>query len=323
MKTLILVVDRDDDIGRLLGVEGPVIGEKEVLKVGVELLKKDPNETDGNAIFKGLSIFDSLKIKDKEIAIVTGSQNVGTESDMNIAAQLEKIFRRFPAEAVIFVSDGPEDEGAIPVVESYAKVIGVERVSVKSPALKSLGYTLLSFFQKIKSSKNLRRSLMILPGIILLAYGLLGELSWRLLGIIIGAYLIIEALKKEILELNEKIIQVFHEPQIFVAALIGIATVIKLFFDAIKLSFSIKSLLVFLNQEELLLYILLISAFIIIAYLTGMDKKRVIINFLILFLFIRGAALIARWSLGFIEEFTQVFITFVLLLLVIIIKWVL
>ena len=60
MKTLVLCVDRDDDLGTKAGINGPVIGREENLKATIALGLADPEESDTNTILSGLQLYDDL-----------------------------------------------------------------------------------------------------------------------------------------------------------------------------------------------------------------------------------------------------------------------
>ena len=91
MKTLILCVDRDDDLGQKVGVISPVVGRKDNLRAAIALALKDPEDSDVNSIFAALQEYDQKvnENQDVEIATICGDKDVGTRSDQILAAQLE------------------------------------------------------------------------------------------------------------------------------------------------------------------------------------------------------------------------------------------
>jgi len=129
MKTLVLSVDRDNDLGEKTGLPGPVIGRDECLKAATELGIKDPEETDTNAIFKSVQIFDTLKKegKDVEIAIVTGNKYLGERADRTIADQLDLVLDKVKPQKAILVSDGVSDEAMMPILQSRVKIDHIHR----------------------------------------------------------------------------------------------------------------------------------------------------------------------------------------------------
>jgi len=133
MKTLVLCVDRDDDLGTKAGINGPVIGREENLKASIALGLADPEEVDTNTILSGLQLYDDLVKRgiDAEIATVSGDSHVGFQSDLILTNQLENVLEVVKPERAILVSDGAEDESIYPVISSRVKIDSVRRVYVK------------------------------------------------------------------------------------------------------------------------------------------------------------------------------------------------
>ncbi|RLJ00740.1 MAG: hypothetical protein DRP06_01220, partial [Candidatus Aenigmatarchaeota archaeon] len=109
---LVICVDRDNDIGEKLGVNGPITGRKENLDVAKNLAIKDPGESDANSLFGAIKEYDKLKEQGENVylAAFTGDKNVGTESDVRIVRQLEEVIKKYNIKKAVFVSDGAEDE---------------------------------------------------------------------------------------------------------------------------------------------------------------------------------------------------------------------
>ena len=59
-RTLVLSVDRDDDIGWKGKVESPCIGRAACLRAATTLALADPEDSDINAIFSAIKIYDEL-----------------------------------------------------------------------------------------------------------------------------------------------------------------------------------------------------------------------------------------------------------------------
>jgi len=112
MKTLVLCVDRDDDLGTKAGINGPVIGREENLRATVALGLADPEEADTNTLLAGLQFYDDLVKRgiDAEIATITGDTHVGFQADLILATQLENVLEVVKPDRAILVSDGVEDE---------------------------------------------------------------------------------------------------------------------------------------------------------------------------------------------------------------------
>ena len=135
-RTLVLTVDRDDDLGKKTSIRGPVVGRRQVLTSALKLGIADPEESDTNAILGALSQFDKLvesKVEGDEVqvAILTGDEKVGVRSDRAIAAQLEEVVSAFQPDQALLVTDGAEDESVLPIIQSQVRVDHVEKIIVK------------------------------------------------------------------------------------------------------------------------------------------------------------------------------------------------
>lgn len=132
-KTLVLCVDRDNDFGTKAGVASPIIGRRSNLRAAIRLATADPEDSDSNSLFAAIKAYDELKAKGEpvEIATVCGDPNVGDKSDHIISYQLGEIISKVQPESAILVTDGPEDEFILPLLEARLKVRQVRRVVVK------------------------------------------------------------------------------------------------------------------------------------------------------------------------------------------------
>ncbi len=171
MKTLVLTVDRDDDLGRKAGIRGPVIGREGCLEAAVSLALADPEDSDANAIFAAISTYDRLRKdgKDVAIAILTGHENVGMKSDEIIAKQFEKVIEEVEPDDIIFVSDGSEDEFIMPIITSRRPIKHLRRVIVRQS--KNIESTYYIIMKALKDKKVTRRILMPIA-LIFLAYAI-------------------------------------------------------------------------------------------------------------------------------------------------------
>ncbi len=199
-KILVLCVDRDGDIKDKVGEAGPIYGRETVLDVATRLSLKDPSESDANALYETIKIGDELadEGKDVGVAAITGSRNVGVESDTIIAEQLEEVLKSIKPDGVVVVTDGAEDEYILPIIHSRTKVISVRRLIVKqSEHLESTYYAIQSFLRAVINDPKLSRVMIGLPGIALILYFILGERGWRLTVGVIGTYLLIKGFTLE------------------------------------------------------------------------------------------------------------------------------
>lgn len=201
MKLLILCVDRDNDLGTKTSLETPVIGRKDCLKAAMELGLKDPEESDTNSIFSGISIYDDY-IKngvDAEIAVICGDQDVGFKSDKELATQIDSVLSKIEPNSAILVSDGAEDEYIYPILASRIHIDGIKRVVIKQARnIESLYYMIARSIQ----DEKVRRKFVLpvaLALIVFSTFSLLAQLmhlpniSWAVVFFTLGIYIIVKA----------------------------------------------------------------------------------------------------------------------------------
>ncbi|MDD2777607.1 MAG: DUF373 family protein [Methanocellales archaeon] len=156
MRTLIICIDRDDDIGNKVGIKGPVVGRADNLDAATKLALNDPEDSDTNTIFGAIQIYDKLKAEgvDVEVVSICGDQDVGVKSDTFIADQLDDLSKKYGVKNAIVVTDGAEDEFVLPLIESRFRVDSVRRVVVKqSQNLESIYYIIKELFSDPKISR--------------------------------------------------------------------------------------------------------------------------------------------------------------------------
>jgi putative membrane protein len=209
MKILVLCVDRDDDLGVKAGVSGPVIGRKENVDSALALGIADPEEVDTNTILSGLQLYDDLTKRgiDAEIATISGDSHVGFQSDLILRTQLENVLEVVKPDSAILVSDGAEDESIYPVISSRVKIDSVRKVYVKQS--KSIEGTYYMIVKTLQDEKMRRRwvvplsLLLIIWGAFSFAtkvmqfrngdyedIGLLSQMAFGVIGVVLGFYLI-------------------------------------------------------------------------------------------------------------------------------------
>jgi len=157
MQTLVICIDRDNDLGDKANVLAPLIGKEANIEAAVKLATADPEDSDTNTIFGGVKILDELLAKgvDAEIITLAGDRNIGIISDQKIANQLDILLKKFPAGSAIFVSDGAEDETLLPIVQSRIKIDSVRRIVVMQSAnLESTYYIIKHAFNDPKISQT-------------------------------------------------------------------------------------------------------------------------------------------------------------------------
>ena len=177
MRVLVLAIDRDDDFGKKAGVKGPVIGREACIDAALKLSLADPEDSDANVVYAAVKLRDELEEKGEfdevEVAIITGHPKVGLKSDMELARQLEEVLKVFPADGVIPVTDGAEDEQIFPIIASKVPIITSHRVVVKqSPSIETTWYIIVKYMREILSDPEVARVVFGIPGLMALLYGI-------------------------------------------------------------------------------------------------------------------------------------------------------
>jgi putative membrane protein len=170
MTTLILNVDRDNDYGIKAGVEGPLTGYGECYNAALKLISIDPEDSDSNALFGAIRLYEDLKRKNEnvELALITGDDNVGAKSDEILSKQLDDVLAMDHYDDLILVSDGAEDDYITPIISSRVKIRYVKHILVRhNENIESLYYYII---RGIKD-KKIARKFTIPIGLLLLSYG--------------------------------------------------------------------------------------------------------------------------------------------------------
>ena len=193
MKTLVLCVDRDNDLGVKTGIRGPLLGRDDCLAAAMKLGLADPEDADLNALLTAISIYDELLKSGQaaEVAAIVGDVRVGTVSDQILAQQLEEVLDEVKPARAYLVSDGAEDESIHPIIASRIRVDHVRRVFVRqNPALESTWYMLVKAWKEPK----IRRKFVVPFGLSLILFALLQFISpgaaVPAIALLIGLYII-------------------------------------------------------------------------------------------------------------------------------------
>lgn len=196
-KKLVLVIDRDDDLGEKAGISSPVIGRDNVVSAAVRLGTADPEDSDVNAMFAAIKIYDALKEKgeDVEVVVVCGDRSVGVVSDSKIAEQLDRVVLNLRPSSAIVVTDGSEDEFVLPIISSRVKIDSVHRVVVRQSRTIESTYFLI---RRMLNDPKIARITLAPLGMIFLVYSIflvLQHPEWGLGGIIffLGVYFMVKA----------------------------------------------------------------------------------------------------------------------------------
>lgn len=203
VKTLVICVDRDNDIGEKAGLETPVIGREASLSAATKLALADSEDSDINAIFEAIRIYERLNSSEEgveaEVVLVAGDKEVGITADIKIGKELDDVLSKSGADSAILVSDGAEDEWIVPIIQSRMKIDSVRRVVVRqSEPLESTFYVIKRLFEDPRFSRT------FLPpiGLILLAFSiflLVGQLRWAV-GLTLGfagIYMLLKGMGRE------------------------------------------------------------------------------------------------------------------------------
>ena len=161
MVTLVLAIDRDNDLGRKTGIRSPVIGRETNLEAAQALCLADPEESDTNTMHAAVRVYDQLLKEGIEVEVVTicGDVRVGTRSDMKIANTLDKVIAQTHATHAIMVSDGAEDRALEPIIRSRLLIDSTRQVVVQQS--RPIEDTLYTIIHKMEDPKIQRK--FILP----------------------------------------------------------------------------------------------------------------------------------------------------------------
>ena len=132
-RVLVLVSDIDNDLYRKTGINGPLLGKVQVLNGATQLALADPQDTDSNAMFESVRLYDELRSNgySVNVAAITGAEDEGYEADREIVRQLELVLAQYKADSCVFVTDGESDKRILPMIEARIKVNSIRLVVVK------------------------------------------------------------------------------------------------------------------------------------------------------------------------------------------------
>jgi putative membrane protein len=196
--TLVLCVDRANDIGRASGLRTPVAGWEAVQSLVVDVGLADPEDTSVNCLLETLRVARDLRDEreDAVVAVVSGAGESAVSADRSVAAQLDELLAAHDPDSAIVVTDSAEDERVVPVVESRLPVDSVDRVVVRQARdIESTYYLLKQFL----ADEELRSTVLVPLGVGLLALPLLltqfrPALATAFLASLLGAALLYKGL---------------------------------------------------------------------------------------------------------------------------------
>jgi len=205
-RTLVLCVDRDDDLGVKAGVKTPILGREENINAAVTLALRDSEEPDANAIFEAVKIYDHLKEStageeshaECQIATIAGSELGDVGADKELVSELTEVLKTFQASEVILVTDGFSDAAILPLVQSRVPVTSVRRVTVRhSESIEETVWLFSRYLKMLFENPRYARMALGLPGLLLIVLGVLSIFnwtgySWIAFLIVLGSYLVVK-----------------------------------------------------------------------------------------------------------------------------------
>jgi len=174
--TLVVCLDRADDVGRASGVETPVAGWEAVESLVTDVGLVDPEDAGVNSILEALRIARDLREDGEEavVAVVSGAPDSMVRADRTVASQLDELMATYDPDAAIVVTDSAEDERLVPIVESRVPVDSVDRVVVRQARdLESTYYLLKQFL----ADEELRQTTLVPLGTALVVFPALAVLA--------------------------------------------------------------------------------------------------------------------------------------------------
>jgi putative membrane protein len=263
-RTLVLCVDRDDDIGFKGNISSPLIGRAACLEAANTLALADPEDSDINALFQAVKTYDELVHRGEEvaIAILAGDHMHMIDGDRRIAAGLDQVVKATGADNCILISDGVEDEYVLPIIQSRIPVSSVRRVIVSQiPNLEGTYYIIKKLFDDPKISRVVLVPLGLAMLLFALAY-LVSRPEYAMIIVIgvIGIYLLVKGF--------------------------GLDEVFRYFTDAIRSSFQ-QGRFTFVAYVSAILLITLgvvMGLFTLITYYTG-DRSSGIFVYMVTFVY--------------------------------------
>ncbi len=257
-KILVLCVDRDNDVGHLLNIKTPIIGEKNVLDIAMKYILSRPDDSDANAMFAAIQTLREMRRLEGEdrveVAVIAGLEEEGVKADIKILRELDEILSRINVSGVILVSDGPTDEAVAPLIQSRVPIISIRRVIVQqSRGVEETFVLLVRYVKKLFEEEKYRKYTLGVPGAFFMFYIVLSYLIpnfvWPLLIFFFGLLLFIKGY-----DVDRKFKEIYRTSPITFVSIILSAIVFAI--AVLQGISSVLSLRV-LNVTEMLGYLLL------------------------------------------------------------------
>jgi len=198
MTTLVLCVDRGDEVHRKTGVEAPVVGHDSVESLVTTVGMADPEDSRVNSILEALRVARDLEESGEGavVAVVSGGREAIVSADRALARQIDELIEAHEPDSSVVVIDSVEDERVVPIVESRIRVDSVDRVVVRQAHdIESTYYLLKQFL----ADEELRGTVLVPIGVTLLAFPILSVLAGTAIAVAtitatLGAFLLYKGL---------------------------------------------------------------------------------------------------------------------------------
>lgn len=264
-RTLIVCIDRDDDIGVKTGIKTPIVGRDACVDAATKLSITDPEEADANAIFAAVKEYDNLLSKGEfcEVVTVSGLFERGVLGDKKIRGQVADTLKGYPADSAVLISDGVEGEELAPVLQSLVPIVSIRKVIVKHSRSVEESYQVLGrYLRMLVFDPRYAKYALGVPGIIFVALVLITYFfpfadAPLILVVFIGVVFIVRGfdIDRRIEQIGKlsatgylRLFSVFASVLII---LVGIATGISVFFPAAGGTCSVNSPCWLLQQVTL------------------------------------------------------------------------
>ncbi|WP_254862603.1 DUF373 family protein [Halovivax gelatinilyticus] len=172
MTTLVVCLDRNDDVGRKTGLATPVVGWEAVRALVTDVGLADPEDSGVNSLLETLRVAQQLRDENEDVvvAVVSGERESIVSADRAVAGQLDELVAEYAPDSAVVVIDGADDEQLVPIVESRIPVDSVDRVVVRQARdIESTYYLLKQFL----GDAELRQTILVPLGLTLLVFPIL------------------------------------------------------------------------------------------------------------------------------------------------------
>jgi putative membrane protein len=170
--TLVVCLDRTDDVGRKTGLRSPIVGWEAVRALVTDVGLADPEDSGVNSLLETLRVAQSLRDENEDVvvAVVSGDRESMVSADRSVARQVDDLMAAHDPDSAVVVIDSAEDERLVPIVESRVQVDSVDRVVVRQARdIESTYYLLKQFL----ADEELRQTVLVPIGLTLLVFPML------------------------------------------------------------------------------------------------------------------------------------------------------